>query len=235
MKKFLVIIFAGISLLSFGQENYMSLCFVGNAPLGNFSSNKNLLTDGFAQTGFGGEYSGTYFFTEYIGVGGNIKYISNTIDDNSVKQLLRDELPDNFPGGNVQFGIGLWKQVSLVAGPYFSLPLPKLSLDAYTLIGINFIMPPEMRVSATIDEEFYERNISVQSINYALDLGIALRYHVNESYSLRIFSSYYQSNSKGKVKEEIDENGDGNREIVDTDQSVTMQSVNFGIGIVYRL
>jgi len=235
MKKLFVIIFAVISLLSFGQENYMSLCFVANAPLGNFSSNKNLLTDGFAKTGFGGEYSGAYFLTEYIGLGGNIKYISNTIDENSVRQLLYDELPEDFPVENVQFGIGLWKQVSLVAGPYFSLPLPNISLDAFTLIGINFIMPPGMQITATIDDEYYEKSLSVQTINYAFDLGVALRYHVNERYSFRLFSSYYQSNSKGKVKEEIDDNGDGNREVIETDQSVKMQSVNFGIGIVYRL
>jgi hypothetical protein len=235
MKKILVIILIGISLLSFSQENYMSLCFVGNSPIGNFSSNKNLLTDGFAKTGFGGEYSGAYFFSKYIGVGGNIKYISNTVDDNAVKQLLVDEIPDDFPVENAQFGIGLWKQVSFVGGPYISLPMEKISLDVFTLIGLNIIMPPEMRVSATIDDEIFERSLSVQSINYAFDLGIALRYHIDERYSIRLFSSYYQSNSKGKVKEELDENGDGNRESTETNQSVAMQSVNFGIGIVYRL
>lgn len=235
MKKLPVILLIGISLLSFGQENYMSLCFVGNIPVGHFSSNKNLLTDGFAKTGFGGEYSGTYFLTEHIGVGGNIKYLSNTIDDNSARQLLIDELPDDFPADSAQLGIGLWKQVSIVAGPYFSVPMANISIDAFALFGINLIMPPEMRISATIDGDFYERSITVQTISYAFDIGIACRYHVNERYSLRLFSSYYLSNSKGKVKQEIDDNGDGIREVFETDQSIKLQSVNFGIGIVYRL
>jgi len=212
----------------------MSLCFVGSTPLGNFSSHKSLRTDGFALTGFGGDYSGAYFFSKYIGVGGNIKFITNTIDDDAVRQLIRDEIPDDIPVENAQFGIGLWKQVSLAGGPYFTLPLSTLNLDAFTLIGINFILPPEMRVSATIDDESYERSLSVQTVNYALDLGIALRYHFNEIYSIRLFSSYFQSKSSGKIREEADD-GTNPPDVEETNQSLTIQSINFGIGVVYRL
>ncbi len=213
----------------------MSLCFVGNLPLGNFSSTNNLTTDGFALSGFGGEYSGAYFITDNIGFGGNIRFTSNTIDDNAVRTFLREEIPDDFPVETALLGIGIWKQVNLVIGPYFSLPLPNISLDAFTLVGINFIMPPEMRITAILDDVSYSRYFSVQSVNYAIDLGIALRYHLNESYSLRIFSSYFQSNSKGTVREEFDLDGDGNSNIEERDQSLKIQSVNLGIGIVYRL
>lgn len=207
----------------------MSLCFVSSTPLGNFSKNESLQTDGFALSGFGGEYSGAYFITEHFGVGGNIRYTSNTLDDDAARNMLLEELPDNVAPEDVQVGIGLWKQASLVAGPYFSLPFSQLSLDAYALIGINFLMPPEMRVAATVDEEFYERSLKVQSVNYALDAGIAIRYHFNESYSLRFFSSYFQSKASGEIREEI---GTGAEE---SDQNLTIQSLNFGIGIVYRL
>ena len=147
---------------------------------------------------------------------------------------MREEIPDNLPLENALLGTGIWKQVYLVIGPYFSLPLPNLNFDAFALIGINVIMPPEMKITAFFDEISYSRNFSVQSVSYAVDLGIALRYHLNENYSLRMFSSYFQSNSKGTVREEFDLDGDGNSDIEERDQSLTIQSVNLGIGIVYR-
>ncbi|MBN2522511.1 MAG: hypothetical protein JXB24_04520 [Bacteroidales bacterium] len=234
MKSTWIFLFLMISFVLSAQENYMSLCFVGNLPLGNFSSTNNLTSDGFALNGFGGEYSGTYFITSNVGFGGNIRFTSNTIDDNAARTLLREEIPDDLPLENALLGIGIWKQVYLVIGPYFSLPLPNLNFDAFALIGINVIMPPEMKITAFFDEVSYSRNFSVQSVSYAVDLGIALRYHLNENYSLRMFSSYFQSNSKGTVREEFDLDGDGNSDIEERDQSLTIQSVNLGIGIVYR-
>ncbi|MGD2034635.1 MAG: hypothetical protein PVF73_06255 [Bacteroidales bacterium] len=235
MKIIFAFLVAGLSFTAHAQEHYMSLCFSGSSPLGNFVATSDLQTDGFALNGFGGEYAGTFFISKFIGFGGNIRYTSNTISDNEVRQLLREEIPEDFPVENVQLGIGLWKQVSFVAGPYFSLPFETFSLDAYTLIGFNFIMPPDMKISAVIDDETYFRNISVQSVSYALDLGLAVRYHLNDRYSLRLFAAYFQSKAKGKIKEEIDLEGDGIPDINETDQTMTIQSINYGIGIVYRL
>jgi len=213
----------------------MSLCFLVNQPMGNFSSTNALQKDGFALTGFGGEYSGAYFFKKHIGVGGNIKYTSNTMKDQPVRKLLRDEIPSVIPIENARFEIGLWKQVSLVAGPYFSIPFQNLYLDAFTLIGINFIMPPEMNISAVTDEASYNRSLSVQSVSYALNLGLALRYHLNYKYSLRIFSDYFHSKSKSEIREELDLDGDGTFDTIETARSVPIHSANFGVGLVYRL
>ncbi len=235
MKQLLPVFLTFLMTVSFGQEKFMSLCFISAIPLGDFAANENLRSNGFAYTGYGGEYTGVYFLTEYIGFGGNIKFISNTVDNNTAQRLLREEIPDDIPDDIAEFGIGLWKQVSFAAGPYFSLPLSRISLDAYTLIGLNFVMPPAMEVSATIDEDSYYRRLSVQTVSYVLDLGIALRYHMNDNYSIRFFSGYSQSKSKGKISEELDLEGPDNSDVVETDQSITIQTVNLGIGIVYRL
>ena len=43
------------------QDNYMSLSFGASKPLGNFALADDILSDGYALTGFMADYSGAYY------------------------------------------------------------------------------------------------------------------------------------------------------------------------------
>lgn len=212
----------------------MSLSFGVGIPLGDFGGTENLSKEGFAEQGFTGEYTGLYLLTDYIGVGGNIKFSSNGLSRN-LRTRLEEELPDNFPPDSIAIttNFGSWKQVALVAGPHFTIPVSNVNFDVYAMAGLNFIMPPRMEISAIIDDEWYLRQFSGNTVSYAVDLGFAMRFHLSSDYSLRLFTSYFMSRSKGKVREEL--NQGGSLVPAETDFSGNIRSFHAGIGIVYRL
>ena len=235
MKKIIPYLFIILPLRSFGQDNYMSLSFGVGIPLGDFGRSDNLSKDGFAEQGFTGEYTGLYLLTDYFGLGGDIKYSSNGINVVRLRDRLEDEIPEDFPPDSfaITTNFGSWKQVALMVGPHFTIPVSMINIDAYALAGINFVMPPEMEITAVTGDEEYLRTFSTNTVSYALDLGIAMRIHLNEEYSLRLYSSYFLSKSKGKIRKEISQ-GDIT-EPSESDYSGNIRSFHAGIGIVYRL
>jgi hypothetical protein len=235
MKKFIPLLIMLLATSGYSQDNYMALSFGVGIPKSDFGSTDNLAKDGFAEQGFTGEYTGLYLLTNFFGIGGNIKFSSNAVNQTQLGSRLEDELPDDLPSDSLAIttNIGSWKQVSLMVGPHFTLPVSIMNIDVYALAGINFIMPPKIEISAVLDNEWYLREFTGNTVSYAVDLGIALRFHLNEDYSLRIYSSYFLSKSKGKFREELHE-GAGVPPL-ESDFSGNIQSIHAGIGIVYRL
>jgi hypothetical protein len=235
MKIYLFPLLFALPMISFSQDNYMSLSFGVGIPLGDFGSSDNLTTDGFAEQGFTGEYTGLYLLTDFLGIGGNVKYSSNGISNSKLRTKLKDEIPEDFPIDSLAIttNFGIWKQIALLAGPHFTIPVSRINIDVYAMAGVNFVMPPKMEISAVVDNEWYLREFSANTVSYAVDLGFALRFHLNEDYSLRFYSSYFLSKSKGKIREEI--NQGGNSEPSESDFSGDIRSLHAGIGIVYRL
>ena len=154
------------------------------------------------------EYTGLYLLTDFFGIGGNIKFSSNNLNS-KLRERLEEEIPDDLPLDSLAIttNLGMWKQIALMVGPHFTIPVSKINIDAYAMAGINFVMPPKMEISAVIDNEWYLRNFSGNTVSYAVDLGIAMRFHLNEDYSLRLYSSYFMSKSKGKIRMEIIQGG----------------------------
>ena len=213
----------------------MSLSFGTAIPLSDFGSSEDLSKDGFAEQGFSGEYTGLYLLTEYFGIGGNIKFSSNGLNTSKLRDRLESEIPEDLPTDSLAIttNFGSWKQVALMVGPHFTLPVSRINIDAYAMGGINFVMPPEMEISAVIDDEWYLRNFSGNAVSYALDFGFALRYHLSDDYSLRLYTSYFMSKMKGKGREEFQQGIDS--EITETDFTGQIRSFHAGIGLVYRL
>lgn len=234
MKKLLIPMFCLLPGLLFAQYNYMALSFGVSMPNGEFAGNSDLAKHGFAKQGFSGEYTGAYFLTDYFGIGENIKFSSNDVDRNALADLLTERIPDSIADLNPTLSIGVWRQIALMAGPHLSLPLAsELYVDAYALGGFNFVLPPDMELTASVDGEGFYRTLSVQSLSFALDLGLALRYNFNEMYGLRIYSSYFLSKAKGEVIEELQDRTGLNTET--SDFTTPIRSLHAGIGLVYRL
>jgi len=233
MRKFFIIFFLFLPNILCGQYNYMALNFGLSHPFGSYANNKDLTTDGFAFNGLTADYSGAYYLTRFFGIAGDIKYTSNTIDDNKVRKLLESEIPFEFTGDTaVTYSLGYWKHVSFLAGPLFTVSKGNLSADVYALAGLSIIMNPSMDVTVVVGNERYRRTTSPEYARFGFDIGAGLRYKLNDKYGIRVFASYFQSSAKGKIQDEININ---TTQIDIKTYSTQVQTLNVGIGIVYVL
>lgn len=230
MKEILLIIFTFLSLTGFGQENYMSLTFGTASPLGDFKEASDITSDGFALQGFIGEYTGAYYYKNYIGLKGEIKFTSNLLNQSKAREKLDELLPELPDSIEADYTLSHWTQVGFFIGPQFTLPVGKLRIDAWILGGLNFIMAPEMEIRGTIDDEFIYYKLSDTKISFGFDTGLGLRYVFNESYGINLYTSYFQSKSKGEALKQVIDSGE---EIQDFTRKI--HSFNVGIGIVYLL
>lgn len=234
MQKYFLLIVLLLPLRLFSQNNFMAISFGGNFPLQDFSEYSDLTHHGFATNGFNGDYSGGFFNGKNLGIGGNICYASNSIDDNTVYELLLAEFPEDFDlENNPSYFSGFWKYVSLLVGPEYTIPRERANLDFYTLAGINFVLPPEMSIYAETPDDYYSRSLEVRAVNLGFEAGCALRYHINEHTSIRIHASWFMSTCKGDI---IKKRGlENERTSEKTGYSCLISTLNAGIGVAYRL
>jgi hypothetical protein len=237
MQKTAVLIFSFVALSAHAQQNYMSLSFGASCPLGDFADNRYISENGFAGNGYSGEYTGAYFLKDNLALGGNIKYTSNPLDVVALGNLLEQEAPDSlFPNAPETFRTGLWKQITFLAGPHASLALaPEFTADIYALTGINFVLAPEYEFMVTEEETWYSKSLTTRNVSYAMELGLALRYNLNDDYGLRFYGSYFLSQVKGSLHEVIKTSGTDDLLTTETAFSTTIQSLFAGMGLVYRL
>jgi hypothetical protein len=233
MKKLILIFILVFPKLLFAQYNYMALNFGLSHPLGSYSANKNLTTDGFAYNGLTADYSGAYYLNHYFGLAGDIKFTSNTINDPKVKNLLEGQIPLSSTGDtSITFQIGYWKHVSFLVGPQLTLSSGNVSADIFALAGLSVILNPSMGITVTVGDQSYRRTTSPEYARFGFDVGAALKYKLNDNYGIRLFASYFQSSAKGKIQDEVIVNS---RQINIKSYSTTIQTINIGIGIVYVL
>lgn len=211
----------------------MSLSFGGTIPLNNYKAVKDLSKNGYALNGFSGDYSGTYFFGKYTGITASIKYVSNSLNEEALWNSLVVETYDYFNDtSGFSYKTGMWNQVAVTIGPQITFPLGNLNLDLYTMAGANFIFPPKASVYREINNTSYLRELEINSVSYVLNLGFALRYHLNELTSIRLHGSYLISHIKGNIyKKWVDDNIETSERML---YSCPVNAINIGIGIVYR-
>jgi hypothetical protein len=200
----------------------------------DFASYTDLSKNGFALSGFTGDYSGGFFTQKKFGIGGNIRYASLSIDENALLELMAAEFPAEFPlSEQPSYTTGFWKYVAVLAGPEYTIPRNKANIDLYLMTGINFVLPPEMAVYAVNQDDYYERKTEIKTINLGLEGGCALRYHISEYTSIRFHASWFISTCYGDIIHRMEIQGD-----LTSDKnaySCIINTLNAGIGIAYRL
>jgi len=234
MKKYLLISLLLLPLSLLSQSNFMAISFGGNLPLKNFASYNDLTQHGFALNGFTGDYSGGFFLKKNLGIGGNIRYASNTLDEDALIDLLSEEFPIDFPlDGDPSYFSGFWKYISVLAGPEYTIQRERANIDLYMLTGINFVLPPEMSIYANNLDDYYNRSLEVRTVNLGFEAGCALRYHINTYTSIRIHMSWFISTCNGNIIK--DKQVLGNKTSEKIDYSCPINTLNAGIGVAYRL
>ncbi len=234
MKKTFLLIFLFIPILLSAQYNYMALNFGLSKPLGNYAASNNLSSNGFAYTGMTGDCSGVYYLKKWFGIAGDIKYTSNTINDQKVKNLLNEEIPVLSPNSDttITYSIGYWKHVSFLVGPQFTLSKGIFSADFYATGGLSIVMNPSININLIIGTESFTYSTSPQYARFGFDIGTSLRFRINDKFGIRFFGSYFQTSGKGNIENELPL---ASRQVDFKSYASLVQTLNFGIGIIYVL
>ncbi len=213
------------------QENYMALSFGLSNPIGDFSKTSSLASDGYAKTGFLADYSGAYYWANYIGLGGNIKFTQHTIDGDPAEEELINLLPESASASITEINIGFWYDVSFAIGPQFTYPVGPFSFDVYLFPGFHVVHPPNMEIVGKSSSNYYSTVLSAQKLRFGIESGVALRINITETTGIRIFGSYLQTNSKGTITSK-DKEGNSTGSV---DLKRKIQMLNTGIGIIYKI
>ena len=231
MKFRIILLLLVIASISKAQDNYMALSFgIGN-PLGDYAKTESLANHGYALKGFMIDYSGAYYLTKYLGIGGSILFNQNTLEKGIIREQLIDLLPEGAIDSITNANLGFWSIVSFGIGPQFTLPIGKLNIDAYFFPGINITTHPKLELTAVIDNEPYSTYISSQKVRFGIETGIAFRFALGETTGIRIFTSYLRTTAKGEVIHIENQSG----QPTEIDFSKTIHILNAGIGLVYKL
>jgi hypothetical protein len=229
----LILILLLLTSLLQAQDNYMSLSFGLSNPMGDYANTEILENDGYAINGFLAEYSGAYYLKNHFGITGAIKFNQNTLDYTAAKEALRELIPSDGIEKEGSLNIGYWSIVSFGVGPQISIPIiGNLYFDVFVLPGLHIVTSPKMELSAIVDETSIKYTISSQNLSVGFETGVSLRTLLGKKTGLRIFASYLQSSSKGEVLQKIENENDINSI---TDFSKTIQLLDAGIGIVYKM
>lgn len=233
MKTKLSILLLFVVGFAHAQENFMSLSFGRGIPMSDFANTASLANNGFATQGYMADYSGAYYPFDYWGLAGTIKFNQNALDQDATRAALIDLIPETPPGNyDITLDIGYWNIVSIGVGPQFTLPISKLSIDAYFFPGLHIVAPPKMQLTIHDGEDSKVYRGETQNLRFGFETGLALRYELGSNYGIRLSASYLQTSSKGELISNLAGQIDDNKEL---DFTTKIQIINFGIGLVYRM
>lgn len=232
MKKTLLsIIFILSVAMLYGQDNYMSLSFGGAIPIGDFGKSENILNDGFAETGFAGDYSAAWYLSQNFGIAGNVLFVTSPINQSKAREGLESLVPEDFPTDSIRsLELEGWNVINLFVGPQITIPVSNFNFDFYALGGMSIVIPPKMRIQANYQGQSFETVLSAQNVRLGAELGTAIRYNLNENYGFRLFASSLFTSTTGDLEQKI--SGGSN---LKSDYKSPIQTFNVGFGLVYRL
>jgi len=202
MRVYVIYLLLLISLSSFSQKGtgYFGISMGTNIPVGEFGKARLANESGFATSGFLMDFSGTYFFNYYLGGTAVFAFGMNGIQDEALQEKLTLDLPPSVPpSADITFQLGNWSDVSILTGPVLTLPLGKINLDAKALAGVSFVHPPKTEVSAVYPTGSFNTSRNKQDVVFGILTGLAIRYHLNDAYSLKFGMDYYYSSPEISV------------------------------------
>ncbi len=216
------------------QDNYFSLCFGSNKAFGSFAKSNDLLAQGYATNGFMAVYSGAFYFHKNLGIAGNLEFNTNLLKvekaENALAQFYTGTIPENI---NSALNLGQWNQVMLNTGPQITLHAASFAFDFFVLVGFDIIFAPNLDIKwlDVNGGEVFHTRLEASGARPSFEPGFGIRYLFNDKSGIRVFVSYIQSGTKGKL-------------LIDRDLGVVHESVNYktkiqilvaGIGLVYRI
>ena len=242
MKKTVLLVFAiGLSSAAFSQkafilsrqvkQGFLAVSGGGSLPVGKFASVSSVDKQaGFASPGFSLNVSAGYKVAGPLGLMVRAEQHRNAFDTNAMlKNLYRTET-DFWVASPAQ-----WTTTTFMAGPYYTMPLGRLSVDARLLAG---------QARATLPNTFMHGNFGTnvttventggQSTALALGGGLALQYRLGTSLSVQLAADYSRSELPfDDLTTTVWSSNTGRSQVAKFEGSRVLEVVSGSVGIVF--
>ncbi len=213
-------------------------------PMGNFTSapttagtiqNAYNSSAGYAQPGTHFALNGTWYITPNIGIGGSFSTSSYRVNVNA----LANEVISSFDCDSATAEARNYNTISLMAGPYFALPLNNLTIEARVLGGITNTTTPDFIMQA-INQPSTTDPISISKFvqtsgtanAFGFDAGLGVRYKLINHLSISLRGDYFYS-KPNLTFDNIGRLDNTGREIFSYNQPISGISATFGVGYVF--
>lgn len=210
------------------QESYVSFGLGGTIPVGNFGKQTDVLTDGYAKSGANTYLTWAYYPTKYkLGIVTHFAALSNIVDNNALKEDIFGLLQDDV---KVEFIKARWDFLNLSAGPQYTLGKDKYVADIYVLAGVMLSKTPKIRASIMLlDSLEINKDLYYTAPEFGITIGANFRVNLSQKLGCLLNCNYMQT----AIRESIlgDDILFNNVE----NYSLTIQNLNFGLGLYYRL
>lgn len=230
MKKILIIVVAFFFLnAGLAQEKYLSISGGYTIPLGDFSSSDiNSKQSGFANNGYNFSFEMTFFFSDFVGLGANLRF--NNVSFNS--QLFNDLLIEKFQGQleSISLTSGNYNLHNFLIGPYIKFDAGDyFSLYGKAFLGVMTTFRPNQSLNYKLPLENSQsiETVGKYSGSFAYNLGAGAFVKFNRKLGLRLSADYIAGNPK---YEDFDFD---NLEVIEKKQAVAYMNYNAGLMLTF--
>lgn len=217
------------------DKGYIGLTFGAANPIGDYHSTDIDNDDaGLAKTGLFYDLSFAYKFGGSFGLTAVLRGQANPVNADEFASQVEDEFASVFgPGLSVKAESDPWSCGLFMAGGYGSFGLTdKLSFESRILIGLMSATAPEMTATVTDGiDSYWEKQSAVTSTGFAFGVGAGLKFDVGNRICLLANLDYTSATVSFEDVEYISSDGDNYTDSFDQ----SLSTVNFGVGIGYRL
>ncbi len=237
MRKYTLLIALLFSLAGFSQSSHFALNMGAAIPFGDFASNGDYLSNGYAKTGFNLSFEGNYIPTWYFGVGGSLSFSNFNMDqDKMLVDYLEfidaefPELPDNT---EVRIGVGHWNYINILIGPTLALPTDFVQFNIKALFGPSVIVPPGGSIEFINGDQRYYTCSTKQTVGFGYQFGTDIIYTMQGNYSLMLGASYFGTRAKYDTSTDFAEQVSGGTDATTSEKDVKIHAVQVTLGLAF--
>ncbi|MDA3880470.1 MAG: hypothetical protein PF436_08785 [Prolixibacteraceae bacterium] len=240
----IILIFTFLSVSTKASERFhASMSFGAGFSSGIFKQISPLADDaGYAKSGFTMNVDGDYYLHNRIAVSARLHFGQAAIDKIPAFNWLKTKTSEYSPlSDSVRTKIGYWQWTSPMLGIKANYPLilNKLYLEGGIYSGLSITSNPQHYLRI-IDKENQKEVISETTAGkqYSIPLMVdgGLRMKLNSSIHLKLYGSFYQSNSNYEhIIYSNSQNSDNIQHIGEFDIAKKITTINVYAGIIYVL
>lgn len=235
MKTTFVGFFLLCTLIGFAQKSHIALNMGPSFPIKNFAGINDYSTNGYALPGFNLSFDANYIPTWYFGIGGNLSFNSNGLNQDSMltgfinKAMVIDEMPYIPEGIEPELTLGQWVSVNLMVGPTFSYPAGMVQFKVNTFIGFSSVIPPSQLLTLYYEDSQLTAYSAKQSPNFCYSFGTDIIFDFDRNYSLKIGAEYFHT----KANYSVDILKDFDATIASIPREIEIEAIQATLGLAY--
>ncbi len=191
----LLITILGISL-SHAQEKYLSVTGGYTVPVGNFAeSDLNNKESGYAQNGYNFSFEMSYYFSDFIGIGADLRFNNCNFNSGFFNGLLKERFKNEVD--TIGLSSGNYNLHNFLIGPILKVNIGDyVSIYGKTFIGVMSAYRP----SQTLVYQFYGQTLVSKSTigkytgTFAYNFGAGALFKLSSRFGLNLSADYIAGN-----------------------------------------